>query len=354
MILQIDLAGEVLRFLLWFAAMVGFVGIHYIIYALLTDQGKKIPVPDAALEYTRKPDCLPSDGYFIDLHGHTLASDGWMTPEQLVKWHIANSFNAFVLTDHNTSKNNKEILALQSKYPQILIIPGFEWTSERLHLNFIGIEDYPHHVPSVPTDEEIQQAIMNAKALGAVVLVDHVTWTMDQPRLRSGELIHPTREQLLDWGADGFEINNEMYWHDPTTARMLDDLHHEWKGRKLFSGTGTDIHNPFKEWATGWTELLRDPSEQDTMSIETVKRILLDGRTKVWQHQDYHKPYEAKFWPGEQHPRAKFLFVPFIGTVQGAVAVGAAKPKKVIGSYIIWLVLAYIPIRLLFWLFLLV
>ena len=352
MLLQVDIAGEVLRFMLWFAAMVGFVLVHYVIYVISGVETGKIPVPDAALDYSRKPDCLPADGYFIDLHGHTQASDGWMTPEQLVKWHIANGFNAFVLTDHNTGKNNKEILALQSKYPQILVIPGFEWTTERLHLNFIGIEDYPHRIPSIPTDEEIQDTIKNAKALGAVVLVDHVTWTMDQPRLRSGELVHPTREQLLDWGADGFEINNEMYWHDPTTARLLEDVHHEWNGRKIFAGTGTDIHNPFKEWATGWTELLLEQGERKTMNLDTVKTILLEARTKVWQEQDYHKPHEAQFWPGEQHPKLKMFFAPFIGTVQGARIV--AKTKKEIASYVLWLVLAYIPIRLLFWIFLLI
>lgn len=332
--------------------MVVFVLVHYLIYMFIGDPGKKIPVPDVALEYSYKPDCLPADGFFIDLHSHTLASDGWLTPEQNVKWHIANGYNAFVLTDHNTGKNNKAILAFQSKYPSIIIVPGFEWTTERIHLNFIGIEDYPHHVPDVPTDEEIQDAIIKAKALGAIVLVDHVTWTMDQPRLRSGELVHPTREQLLDWGADGFEINNEMYWHDPTTARMLDDLHHKWKGRKIFSGTGTDIHNPFKEWATCWTELLLEPGERETISIDYVKKILLEARTKVWQHHDYRKPYEARFWPGERHSKLKLLFKPFIGTVQGALSV--AKTKKEIASYIIWLVLAYIPIRILFWIFLLV
>jgi hypothetical protein len=350
MLQQFDAGKETLMFFIWFIAMVGFVAIHYLINVIVTGKGGKIPVPDEALEYKYTPEFLPKNGYFIDLHSHTLASDGWMTPEQNIKWHIANGYHAFVLTDHNTSKNVKETLALQAKYPGILIIPGFEWTTDRLHLNFIGIENYPHRVPGHPTDGECADAIAKAKSLGAIVLVDHVTWTKDQPRLRSGELVHPTREQLLDWGADGFEINNEMYWHDPYTLIMLDDIHHEWKGRKIFAGTGTDIHNPFRSWPTAWTQVLLEPGERERVTFDIVKKALLDARTKTWQNHDYRKPPEAKFMPGEQHPALKTIFAPFLGTVQGASLV--AKSKREIFSYIAWLLIAYLPIRLLLAIFL--
>nr|MDO8115078.1 CehA/McbA family metallohydrolase [Candidatus Sigynarchaeota archaeon] len=353
MLLQLDpITGELLKFLVWFVSMVIFVLIHYLVYVIFADSGKKIPVPDAALEYRYRPDFLPKHGFFIDLHGHTTASDGWLTPEQLIKWHIANDYDAFVLTDHNTGVNNKPILALQPKYPEILIIPGYEWTTDRLHLNFIGIEDYPNPVPKNPTDEQCADAITKAKALGAIVLVDHITWTKDQPRLRSGELIHPTREQLLDWGADGFEINNEMYWHDPMTLTFLDEIHHEWKGRKIFAGTGTDIHNPFRSFPTGWTHLLLEESERVPVSIDTVKKVLLEGRTKTIQNHDYRKPPEAAFLPRAYDNRWKTVFAPFIGTAQGARL--AAPTGKAVASYIAWLVIAYLPVRLLFWIFTLI
>ncbi|MEX2684368.1 MAG: CehA/McbA family metallohydrolase [Candidatus Sigynarchaeota archaeon] len=347
MALMDDVGRELLMFLIWFLAMVGFVLVHYLVYAWISGTGKKVPVPDEALEYSYKPEFLPKDGYFIDLHSHTLASDGWMTPEQNIKWHIANNFHAFVLTDHNTCKNVKESLALQAKYPQVLIIPGYEWTSGRLHLNFIGIEDWPYPAPGEnPTDDECEDAIKKAKALGAVVLVDHVTWTMDQPKLRSGELVHPTREQLLDWGVDGFEINNEMYWHDPLTLLKLEEWHHEWKGRKIFAGTGTDIHNPFKSWPTAWTQLLLEPDEREHVTIDVVKAALLQGRTKIWQNHDYRQPPEAKFWQPVKNRKLKAAFAPFLGTVEGARLVAVS--RKEIASYIAWLLIAYVPVRLLF------
>lgn len=339
---------ELLKFAIWFGCVVGFALFVFLIYMLFGSGGKKIPVPDEAFDYRYKSDILPEEGYFIDLHSHTLASDGWMTPEQSIKWHIANGFNAFVLTDHNTGANNKKMLALQSKYPEILLVPGYEWTTSRLHLNFIGIEEFPRQVPGNPTDLEIQAAIKKAKDLGAVVMVDHITWTKDQPRLRSGELVHPTRAQLLDWGCDGFEINNEMYWHDSRTLNKLDEWNHEWQGRKIFAGTGTDVHNPFKEWVTGWTQLLLAPEERANVSIEVVKRVLMEGRTKTWQDHDYREPNEAKFLPGKQHERIRTFLTFFIGMAEGARTVATSKNKVL--SYVFWLLVSYVPLRLLFYL----
>ncbi|MFX0102357.1 MAG: CehA/McbA family metallohydrolase [Candidatus Hodarchaeota archaeon] len=348
MLYNVIFFSELLKFLIWFGCVVGFVMLVFLIYSLFEGGGKKIPIPDEALDYKYESDMLPKDGYYIDLHGHTLASDGWMTPEQNIKWHIANGFDAFVLTDHNTGANNKEILSLQPKYPEILIIPGYEWTASRLHLNFIGIEDFPDKPSGNPSDGEIQDAITKAKALGAVVMVDHISWTKDQPRLRSGELIHPTREQLLDWGCDGFEINNEMYWHDARTLVKLDEWNHEWKGRKIFAGTGTDVHNPFKEWVTGWTQLLLTKEERENISIDVVKKVLRDGRTKTWQDYDYRAPPEAKYFPGGKHKRLETFFAFFIGMAIGASNVATSK-KKVL-SYVFWLLFSYLPLRLLFYL----
>ena len=349
MLAEVNLLSEFFMFLIWVAGMVVFVFIVAIVYITIEAKGGKKGVPDDALDYEYKSDILPEDGYYIDLHSHTLASDGWMTPEQNIRWHIANGFDAFVLTDHNTGKNNKPTLELQEKYPEILIIPGYEWTAMNIHLNFIGIEDYPYKVPSNASDDDVKTAIARAKDLGAVVMVDHITWTKDQPRLRSGDLVHPTREDLLEWGADGFEINNEMYWHDPKTIALHERWGGEWRDRKIFLGTGTDIHNPLTSWVTGWTQLFLDEKDKRKVSIEMVKQALLDGKTKTWQDYDYHKPNEERWMHGSKGNTLKTIFAPFIGVVKGAEYVFTN--NKIITSYVIWLMIAYLPIRLLFWIF---
>ena len=252
-------------------------------------------IPDHYFNYKRTSDILPTNGFFLDTHAHTTASDGWLTPEQCIKWHIANGFDAFVLSDHNTGKNNKPILKLQDKYPEIVIIPGFEWTTARIHLNFLGIEDFPGKVPWNPKDEKIIEVINKAKEMDAVIQVDHISWTVDQPSHRSGKLVHPTRDQLLEWGVDGFEINNEMRWYDPKTVHWLENLKEKNQlPRPIFLSTGTDIHNPFKEWATGWTEVLLTPEELKNPNWSVIKKALLEGRTKIWVDHDYCEPFEAK------------------------------------------------------------
>ena len=252
-------------------------------------------IPDHFFDYKRTSDILPKNGFFLDTHAHTTASDGWMTPEQCIKWHIANGFDAFILSDHNTGKNNKPILELQDKYPEIVIIPGFEWTTIPIHLNFLGIEDFPGKIPVNPKDDKIKEAIDKAKKLGAVVQVDHIPWTVNEPWHRLGKCTHPTRDQLLQWGVDGFEINNEMRWYDPKTVIWLETLKKENKlPRPIFMSTGTDVHNPLKEWVTGWTELLLTPKERKNPDWSVIKKVLLEGRTKIWVDHDYYMPFEAK------------------------------------------------------------
>jgi len=252
-------------------------------------------IPDHFFNYKRTSDILPQDGFFLDTHAHSTASDGWMTPEQCIKWEIANGFHAFVLTDHNTGKNNKPIMELQNKYPEIVIIPGFEWTTIRIHLNFLGIEDFPRRVPMNPNDEKIKEAINKAKEMGAVVQVDHIPWTVNEPWHRLGKCTHPSRDNLLEWGVDGFEINNEMRWYDPKTVIWLENLKEENQlPRPIFMSTGTDIHNPINEWVSGWTELLLTPEERKNPDWTVIKKALLEGRTRIWVDHDYYMPYEAK------------------------------------------------------------
>ena len=67
---------------------------------------------DDLFYYNDRPKFIPKDAFLLDFHTHTIASDGWMTPRQLILWELANGFNAFVLSDHNTGKNNIPITQL--------------------------------------------------------------------------------------------------------------------------------------------------------------------------------------------------------------------------------------------------
>ncbi len=276
----------------------GFITVVIIFFSIsnvVSSNNLRGKIPDECFNYKRKSDILPENGYFFDPHSHTTASDGWMTPEQCIKWHAANGFHAFALTDHNTGKNNKPIMKLQEKYPEILIIPGFEWTTMRIHLNFLGIEDFPGKIPLNPNNEKIKSVIEQAKDMGAIVQVDHITWTVNQRGHRRGKYTHPTRTQLLDWGVDGFEINNEVRWFDSKTIHFIEKLkENNQLPRPIFLSSGTDVHNPIKEWVTGWTEILLTPNERKNPDWNSLKKALLEGRTRVWMDHDYYETHEFK------------------------------------------------------------
>jgi len=334
--------------LIWIVCIIILSIITFLIM-ISSNKSVKGKIPDEAFDYHYRPDFIPKDAYLFDSHSHTLASDGSMTPEQNIKWHIANGYDAFVVTDHNTSANNKPSTDLQEKYPNILIIPGFEHTSPLIHLNFIGIEDYPEKVPLIPSIKDVKKAIQIVKDLGGVVQCDHISWTVDRIGHRNGQYVHPTRDELIEWGVDGFEINNEMRWYDPRTIHHLENLKAAGKlPRPIFMSTGTDVHNPVKEWATCWTELLLTPEEKKNPTIDIVKKALLEGRTKIWVDHDYRHPPEAEFCQIiETSTTKKALLAPFISLGNGITENPAGVLKSVL-SHVFWFVLAYFFFRIFF------
>lgn len=331
-------------FFIWCLLIVMLSLFTWLITSLKSAKGKGLLRNDL-FNYHHTSPILPEKGFFLDTHSHTLASDGIMTPEQNILWHIANGFHAFVLTDHNTGKNNAEILGLQAKYPQILIIPGFEYTTYPIHLNFIGIMDFPEKVKQKPTHDEIRQAIAKAKQLGAIVQADHISWTKNEPLHRSGEVTHPTRDELLAWGVDTFEINNEMRWYDPYTLHWFERLKEQKRlPRPISMTTGTDIHSPLKEWCSCWTELLLTEEERKKPTWETVKTALLEGRTKIWVDHDYLHPPEAVQIGFDPDKNAfKSIFAPFFALRYGVEKIPGLKWG--IFSYILWFALLYFPLR---------
>ncbi len=73
---------------------------------------------------------------FIDLHLHTTASDGSMTPKEVLKLAIDNGLTAISITDHDTIGGTVEAMTL-SELNQIEIIPGIEFSTEyesQLHI----------------------------------------------------------------------------------------------------------------------------------------------------------------------------------------------------------------------------
>jgi len=179
----------------------------------------------------------------LDQHSHTLFSDGVLTVKQNIEWHISMGFNAIVITDHNTVAHKTDIDNLKAEYLSkgVIIITGIEWTTGRIHMNFLGVSEWSLPIPSNPTDAEIEAAITEAHRQNAVATVDHIPWSLNV----AGMTEHPTRDQLRSWGIDYIEVvNGDTYDNESNTYCDTYGI------GKI---TGTDMHSPGT--VHGWTLL---------------------------------------------------------------------------------------------------
>ena len=208
----------------------------------------------------------------LDGHSHTTRSDGSLTPEQNIQWHLAYGFNAAVITDHNTIIGALEAREIaRSQYnDSIKILIGLEWTTDRIHMNIIGMSDdfidyfsskdtFPIP-PRNPSDAQISDIIATTHALGGIVVVNHYT---------RNALNKPTRDQLFTWGVDYFEIANDNNYgqsvHDTTSESFS-------RERGLGTITGSDMHDPTGMKLHGWTFLNTTEYTEESIFTELKSR----------------------------------------------------------------------------------
>ncbi len=197
--------------------------------------------------YTVLPEAYNASRWNVlfDAHSHTLYSDGKLTVEQNILWHLSNGFNAIAISDHNTWKHWAEVkkVAEEKFAGRVLVLPASEWTTRRIHMNIIlpyNATNFEHLVPSssYPTNEEIKNTIQTVHQLGGVVMVNHYPWSL--PRMPT----HPTRQEVYEWGADFIEIN-EADWDQESVDFVA--------GNEMELMSGTDMHTP--SGVNGWTAL---------------------------------------------------------------------------------------------------
>ena len=66
----------------------------------------------------------------VDLHLHTLASDGRLTPTQLVQLAASQGLRTISVSDHDTTDGLAEAIESAKDYPDLRIIPGIELSAD--------------------------------------------------------------------------------------------------------------------------------------------------------------------------------------------------------------------------------
>ena len=207
----------------------------------------------------------------FDHHSHTNYSDGALTIKQNVEWHIAMGFNAIAITDHNNMRHLEEIDNVREEYGKkgFLILSGIEWTTNKIHLNLLGLTEWEEKIPYRTTEESIIETINKAHDLGAIVVCDHIPWSINEFNMKD----HPSRRSLLDWGIDYIEIINDdskpenVYDHESYDFCVKHD-------NDIGMITGTDMHRPDDlagGGVRGWTLMNIKEFTKEALMVELRK-----------------------------------------------------------------------------------
>ena len=207
----------------------------------------------------------------FDQHSHTIFSDGALTIKQNVEWHIAMGYNALVITDHNNMHHLEKIDNLIAEYTEknIIILSGIEWTTNRIHLNFLGVPNWETKISYRVKDDDIINAINSAHDQGGVVICNHIPWSLYEFNMKT----HPSRETLLDWGVDYIEIVNDDCKLENVFDKDSYDFCMKHKG-KIGMITGTDMHTPeglASGGVHGWTCMNVKQFTEETL-MEELRR----------------------------------------------------------------------------------
>ena len=99
------------------------------------------PRPNPPVPAKPRPRGLPAGAGLrwvaVDLHAHTLHSDGALTVAELAAEAVAAGLDALAVTDHNTVSHHAELAEVGRRYG-IALIPGQEVTTEFGHANAFG------------------------------------------------------------------------------------------------------------------------------------------------------------------------------------------------------------------------
>jgi len=215
-------------------------------------------------------------------HAHSHYShDGLMTPEELMKWHEKNGFDAFFITEHNHNPTTLELVHKQEtneipKSPHL--IAGIEFSGSN-HLLLLGLTD------TLITFGKKDAFIINeAHKQGALVVVAH--WFDGQRK---------SLEYYIDSDVDGFEIANQNLIAYP--AEIHDQIVMLCKENHLFLLSNADYHG-YGPTCNTWNalEIPRWRELNHREKTEAILKGLKEGKTKTLFYQDRSNEIRSSLW----------------------------------------------------------
>ena len=178
----------------------------------------------------------------LELHNHTVESDGSLTCQELTEYLAADHVDAFAITDHNTTSGQKKIeQLLEEKHYPISLIRGMEYTTYFGHILCLNLSQY---VPWNSIDQHRPERLFEAaREKGALVGIAH-PFSYGDPFARGCRF----EMTVSDYSkVDFIEIfNNPESLHEVNERGTNLWMSLIFSGSQITATSGMDLHNRAK------------------------------------------------------------------------------------------------------------
>ena len=178
----------------------------------------------------------------LELHNHTVESDGSLTCQELTEYLAADHVDAFAITDHNTTSGQKKIeQLLEEKHYPISLIRGMEYTTYFGHILCLNLAKY---VPWNSIDQHRPELLFEAaREKGALVGIAH-PFSYGDPFARGCRF----EMTISDYSkVDFIEIfNNTESLHEVNERGTNLWMSLIFSGYQITATSGMDLHNRAK------------------------------------------------------------------------------------------------------------
>lgn len=178
----------------------------------------------------------------LELHNHTVESDGSLTCQELTEYLAADHIDAFAITDHNTTSGQKKIeQLLEEKHYPISLIRGMEYTTYFGHILCLNLSKY---VPWNSIDQHRPELLFEAaREKGALVGIAH-PFSYGDPFARGCRF----EMTISDYSkVDFIEIfNNPEPLHEVNERGTNLWMSLIFSGYQITATSGMDLHNRAK------------------------------------------------------------------------------------------------------------
>lgn len=178
----------------------------------------------------------------LELHNHTVESDGSLTCQELTEYLATDHVDAFAITDHNTTSGQKKIeQLLEEKHYPISLIRGMEYTTYFGHILCLNLAKY---VPWNSIDQHRPELLFEAaREKGALVGIAH-PFSYGDPFARGCRF----EMTVSDYSkVDFIEIfNNPESLHEVNERGTNLWMSLIFSGYQITATSGMDLHNRAK------------------------------------------------------------------------------------------------------------